>query len=80
MATYLWNVYVEIIQFSYFSDRFILSYKETARFTGTTLVCAAIQRNIRYILLNQTKLRLQIAGQMNQAFPPLEAVDIFIRS
>ena len=27
MATYLWNVYVEIVQMSYYSDRLILSYK-----------------------------------------------------
>ena len=38
MATYLWNVNIEIIQISYYSDRFILSYKESARFTGTALV------------------------------------------
>ena len=39
MVTYLRNVYVyEIIQISYYSDRFILSYKESTRFTGTTLV------------------------------------------
>ena len=38
MITHLWNAYVEIIQFSYYSDRAILSYKESARFTGTTLV------------------------------------------
>ena len=33
MATYLWNVYVEIVQISYYSDRLILSYKESTRFT-----------------------------------------------
>ena len=27
METYLWNVYVEIVQISYYFDRFILSYK-----------------------------------------------------
>ena len=37
-ATYLWNMYVEIIQISYYSDCFILSYKESVWFTGTTLV------------------------------------------
>ena len=38
MITYLRNAYVGIIQISYYSDRTILSYKESARFTGTTLV------------------------------------------
>ena len=38
MITYLWNAYVEIIQITYYSDRTILSYKESALFTGTTLV------------------------------------------
>ena len=38
MITYLWNAYVEIIKKSYYSDRTILSYKESTRFTGTTLV------------------------------------------
>ena len=38
MATYLWNVYVEILQISYYSDCLISSYKESIRFTGTTLV------------------------------------------
>ena len=41
MEIYLWNVYVEIIQISYYSDRFNLSYKESAQFTGTFLVLAA---------------------------------------
>ena len=30
--------YVEIIQISYYSNRTILSYKESIRFTGTTRV------------------------------------------
>ena len=38
MITYLQNAYVEIMQISYYSDRIILSYKESTRFTGTTLV------------------------------------------
>ena len=38
MATYLWNVYVEIVQISCYSDQLILSYKENTQFTRTTLV------------------------------------------
>ena len=38
MITYLWNAYVDIIQITYYSDRTILSYQESTRFTGTTLV------------------------------------------
>ena len=34
--------YVEIIQISYYSDRTILSYKASIRFTGTTLVIVQI--------------------------------------
>ena len=37
-GTYLWNAYAEIVQISYYSDRTILSYKESARCIGTTLV------------------------------------------
>ena len=38
MITYLWNAYVEILQISYYSDCTILSYRESTRFIGTTLV------------------------------------------
>ena len=31
-------IYVEIIQISYYSDRIILSYEESARFTETALI------------------------------------------
>ena len=37
-ASHLRNVYVANIQFLCYSDYKILSYKESARFTGTTLV------------------------------------------
>ena len=38
VATHLWNVYEETIQIRYYSEFKILSYKESALFTGTTLV------------------------------------------
>ena len=38
IITYLRNASVEIIQISYYSNRTILSYEESARFTGTTLI------------------------------------------
>ena len=31
-------IYVEIMQVAYYSDRLIMRYKESTRFTGTTLV------------------------------------------
>ena len=49
MITYLWNAYVEIIQISYHSDRTILSYEESARFTGTTLVHTTYNVLLRYL-------------------------------
>ena len=46
MITYLRNTYVEIIQISYYSSRTVLSYKESDRFTGTTLVLSAVHIEI----------------------------------
>ena len=46
MLTYLRNAYVEIIQISYYSDHTILSYKESARFNGTTLIISSVSLSV----------------------------------
>ena len=56
MTTYLWNEYVEIIQILYYSDHTILSYKESARFTGTTLVYSLQKDTVSYWLNSVRKV------------------------
>ena len=59
MKIYLRYAYVEIIQISYYSDRTILSYKESAWFTGTTLV--------HFFLTKEIQICLESANDNNMA-------------